>query len=66
MICLDLFHPSVRDYAQAVLRDLSQKLLTYIQTNPSAMITKRFQLLFMASQSLVQKIGQQRATPSLK
>jgi enhancer of mRNA-decapping protein 4 len=64
LICLDLSHPSVRDYLQTVLIDLSKKLSTYIQTNPSTPMTKRFQLLLMASQGLVQKIVQQRATPS--
>jgi len=48
---------------QSVLIDLSKKLYTYIQTNPSAPMTKRFQLLLMASQGLVQKIIQQRTTP---
>jgi hypothetical protein len=65
LICLDLSHPSVRDYLQTVLIDLSKKLYAYIQANPSAPMSKRLQLLLMASQGLVQKIGQQRATPSL-
>lgn len=64
LICLDLSHPSVRDYLQTVLIDLSKKLYTYIQTNPSTSMAKRYQLLLMASQGLVQKIVQQRATPS--
>ncbi len=63
LICLDLSHPSVRDYLQKVLIDLSKKLYAYIQTNPSSSMTKRFQLLLMACQGLVQKIAQQRATP---
>jgi len=64
LICLDLSHPSVRDYLQTVLIDLNKKLYTYIQINPSTSMTKRFQLLLMASQGLVQKFVQQRATPS--
>ncbi len=63
MICLDLSHPSVRDYLSNVLKDLNKKIYTYIQTNPTAAMAKRFRLLYMASQGLVQKIDQQRATP---
>lgn len=62
LICLDLSHPSVRDYLQPVLADLNKKLLTYIQTYPTAPMAKRFQLLYMASQSLLQKVVQQRTT----
>ncbi len=64
LICLDLSHPSVRDYLQTVLIDLGKKLYTYIRANPSTSMAKRFQLLLMASQSLVEKVSQQRATPS--
>ncbi|CAF0777300.1 unnamed protein product [Rotaria sp. Silwood1] len=63
LICLDLSHPSVRDYLYNVLTDLNKKLYAYIQTNPTGTMTKRFQLLYLASQGLVQKILQQRATP---
>ncbi|CAF3791812.1 unnamed protein product, partial [Rotaria sordida] len=63
LICLDLSHPNVRDYLYNVLIDLNKKLYAYIQTNPTTTMTKRFQLLYMASQGLVQKILQQRATP---
>jgi hypothetical protein len=63
LICLDLSHPSVRDYLSNVLKDLNKKIYTYIQTNPTAAMAKRFRLLYMASQGLVQKIEQQRATP---
>ncbi|CAF1247376.1 unnamed protein product [Rotaria sordida] len=66
LICLDLSHPSVRDYLQTVLIDLCKKLNTYIQANPSTTMAKRFQLLLMASQGLVQKIVQQRATPIIQ
>ncbi|CAF0952223.1 unnamed protein product [Rotaria sp. Silwood1] len=66
LICLDLSHPSVRDYLQTVLIDLSKKLSKYIQANPSTPMAKRFQLLLMASQGLVQKIVQQRATPIIQ
>jgi hypothetical protein len=62
-MCLDTPHPNIRDYLQNVLIDLSQKLYAYIQTNPSTAMAKRFQLLFMVSQGLMQKIVQQRATP---
>ncbi len=65
LISLDLSHPSVRDYSQTILIDLSKKLYSYIQANPSSPMTKRFQLLLMASQSLIQRVVQQRATPSL-
>ncbi|UJR37417.1 hypothetical protein I4U23_030121 [Adineta vaga] len=64
LICLDLSHPSVRDYLYNVLTDLNKKLYAYIQTNPMTTMAKRFQLLYMASQGLVQKIVQQRATPA--
>ena len=64
IISLDLSHPSVRDYSQPILIDLSKKLYAYIQSNPSVPMAKRFQLLLMASQSLIQKVVQQRATPS--
>jgi hypothetical protein len=64
LICLDLSHPSVRDYLQTVLIDLSKKLYAYVQTNPSTPMTKRFEILLMTCQALVQKIVQQRATPS--
>jgi len=64
LICLDLSHPSVRDYLQTVLIDLNKKLYTHIQTNSSTSMAKRFQLLLMASQGLVQKVIQQRSTPS--
>ncbi|CAF1564619.1 unnamed protein product, partial [Adineta steineri] len=63
LICLDLSHPSVRDYLYNVLIDLNKKLYAYIQTNSTTPMAKRFQLLYMASQSLVQKIVQQRTTP---
>jgi len=63
LICLDLSHPSVRDYLHNVLIDLNKKLFTFIQTNSSTTMAKRFQLLLMASQGLVQRIVQQRATP---
>ncbi|CAM2723862.1 unnamed protein product [Rotaria socialis] len=66
LICLDISHPSARDYLQTVLIDLSKKLYAYIQANPSTTMSKRFQLLLMASQSLVQKIVQQRATPLMQ
>ncbi|CAF2505505.1 unnamed protein product [Rotaria sp. Silwood2] len=66
LVCIDLPHPSVRDYLQTVLIDLCKKLNTYIQANPSTTMAKRFQLLLMASQSLVQKIVQQRATPIIQ
>jgi len=62
LICLDVTHPSVRDYLQNVLVDLNKKLQTYIQTHPTTTMTKRFQLLLMASQGLLQKIIQQRTT----
>ncbi|CAF1032824.1 unnamed protein product [Adineta steineri] len=65
LICLDLSHPSARDYSQNILIDLSKKLYEYIQTNPTTPLTKRFQVLFMATRSLIQKIVQQRATPLL-
>jgi len=45
-----------------VLLDLNKKLLAFIQTNSTSM-SKRFQLIYMASQGLIQKIVQQRATP---
>lgn len=64
LVCLDLSHPSVRDYLYNVLTDLNKKLYAHIQTNPTAPMSKRFQLLYMASQGLVQKIVQQRATPA--
>jgi len=63
LICLDLSHPSVRDYLYNVLIDLNKKLYAFIQSNSSSTMAKRFQLLYMASQGLVQKILQQRATP---
>jgi len=63
LICLDLSHPSVRDYLYNVLIDLNKKLYAFIQTNSTTTIAKRFQLLYMASQGLVQKILQQRTTP---
>ncbi|CAF3792853.1 unnamed protein product [Rotaria magnacalcarata] len=66
LICLDISHPSARDYLQTVLIDLSKKLYKYIQANPSTTMSKRFQLLLMASQGLVQKIVQQRATPLMQ
>lgn len=66
LVCLDLSHPSVRDYLQTVLVDLSKKLYNYIQANPSTMMAKRFQLLLMASQNLVHKIAQQRVTPIMQ
>ncbi|CAF0928166.1 unnamed protein product [Adineta ricciae] len=64
LVCLDLSHPSVRDYLYNVLADLNKKLYAHIQTNPTAPMSKRFQLLYMASQGLVQKIVQQRTTPA--
>lgn len=63
LICLDVSHPSVRGYLSNVLVDLNKKLYAYIQTNPTTSISKRFQLLYMASQGLLQKISQQRSTP---
>ncbi|CAF0842028.1 unnamed protein product [Adineta steineri] len=63
LICLDLSHPSARDYSQNILIDLTKKLYEYIQTNPTTPLAKRFQVLFMATRSLIQKIVQQRATP---
>ena len=63
LICLDVAHPSVQDYLQHVLIDLSRRLMLYIQAHPAEAITKRFQLLWMASQGILQKIAQQRVTP---
>ena len=63
LICLDVSHPNVRDYLYNVLIELNNKLYAYIQTNPTTSVAKRFQLLYMASQGLLRKILQQRATP---
>lgn len=62
LISLDLTNPNVRDYLYNVLIELNKKLAAFIQTN-STPITKRFQLLYMANQGLIQKILQQRSTP---
>ncbi len=63
LICLDVSNPNVRDYLYNVLIDLNKRLYAFIQTNPTTTMAKRFQLLYMASRGLVQKILQQRATP---
>ncbi|CAF1117553.1 unnamed protein product, partial [Didymodactylos carnosus] len=65
LICLDLSHPSVREFLHTVLIDLNTRLYAYIQTNSTTPMAKKFQLLLMASQGLVQRIAQQRATPAL-
>jgi hypothetical protein len=64
--CLDPLHPNIGDYLYNVLMDLNKKLAHYIQSNGSTSMTKRFQLLHMASQNLVHRTVQQqqhRMTP---
>lgn len=62
LVTLDLSNPNIRDYLYSVLVELNKKLMAYIQTNSTPM-SKRFQMLYMACQGLMQKIAQQRATP---
>ena len=62
-MCIDPSHPTIRDYLYKVLIDLNAKISNYLQSNPSTNLSNCFQILFMASQSLIQKIVQQRATP---
>ena len=53
---LDLSQSTIREHVQTVLCDLTKRLTVYLQTHSADSMTKRFQLLWMVSQGLVQKL----------
>ena len=56
LLVLDVSHSNLREHFQTVLIDLTKRLTIYLQTHPVDSMTKRFQLLWMTSQGLVQKL----------